>query len=157
MKLSKVSKLYEIRTEDIYEDFSGDKGKSDFSNYSTKSKHHNNSNKIVIGKMKDETKGVAIEEFVGLKPKMYSSLVDNSEHKKEKNLNKNVVIMLSTISHNEYKDVLLNEKCIRHSMNRIQGKDNRIGTYEINKIRLIFFYDKIYIQNYGCDGLTLGY
>ena len=34
--------------------------------------------------MKDETEGVAIEEFVGLKPKMYSFLVDNSELKRNK-------------------------------------------------------------------------
>ena len=34
--------------------------------------------------MKDEAGGVANEEFVGLKPKMYSFLVENSEHKKEK-------------------------------------------------------------------------
>ena len=35
--------------------------------------------------MKDETGGVANQEFVGLKPKMYSFLVDdNKEHKKEK-------------------------------------------------------------------------
>ena len=33
-----------------------------------------NSNKLEVGKMKDETAGVAIEEFVGLKPKMYSYL-----------------------------------------------------------------------------------
>ena len=39
-----------------------------------------------------------------------------------------------TISHKEYKDVLLNKKCLRHSMNRIQSKDHKIGTYEINKI-----------------------
>ena len=33
--------------------------------------------------MKDEKAGVAIEEFVGLKPKTYSYLVDdNREHKK---------------------------------------------------------------------------
>ena len=33
--------------------------------------------------MKDETTGVAIKEFVKLKPKMYSFLVDdNSEHKR---------------------------------------------------------------------------
>ena len=55
--------------------------------------------------MKDETAGVAIKEFVGLKPKMYSFLIDNNEHKKAKGVNKNVV---ATISHNEYKDVLLN-------------------------------------------------
>ena len=39
----------------------------DFSNYLTKSKYHDDSNKLVIGKMKDETGGAAIEEFVGLK------------------------------------------------------------------------------------------
>ena len=55
---------------------------------------------------------------------MYSYLVDdNSEHKKAKDVNKNVV---ATISHNEYKDFLLYEKCLRHSMNRIQSKDHRI-------------------------------
>ena len=67
--------------------------------------------------MKDETGGAAIKEFVGLKPKMYSFLVDNCDHKK--GVNRNVV---TTISHNEYKDVLLNNKCLRHSMNRIQSK-----------------------------------
>ena len=36
------------------------------------------------GKMKHETGGVEIEEFVGLKPKMYSFLVDNYEHKRLK-------------------------------------------------------------------------
>ena len=126
----------------------------DFSNCLTKSKHHDDSNKLVIGKMKDDTGGVAIEEFVGLKPKTYTFLVDNNEHKKAKGVNKNVV---ATINHNEYKNVLLNNKCIRHSMNRIESKDDRIGTYEINKISLSCFDDKICIQNNGYDGLTLGY
>ena len=34
--------------------------------------------------MKDEIADFAIKDFVGLKPKMYSFLVDNSEHKKQK-------------------------------------------------------------------------
>ena len=33
--------------------------------------------------MEDETRGVAIEEFIGFKPKIYSFLADNSEHKKK--------------------------------------------------------------------------
>ena len=36
------SLMYEIKTEDVYEDFSSDKEKFDFSNYSTKSKYYNN-------------------------------------------------------------------------------------------------------------------
>ena len=47
----------------------------DFSNYSTKLEYYNKSNKLVIGKIKDETEGAAIDEFVGLKLRMYSSLV----------------------------------------------------------------------------------
>ena len=38
----------------------------DFSNYSTKPKSYDDSNKSVIGKLKDEISSVAIEEFVRL-------------------------------------------------------------------------------------------
>ena len=136
-------------------DDSNDKKMFDFSNYLTKSKYYNNSNKLVVAKMKDETAGAAIEEFFGLNSKMYSHLVNNnSEHKKAKCVNKNVV---ATISHNECKDVLLNKKCLRHSMNRIQTKHHKIGTYEISKTSLSCFDDEIYIQSNRCDGLALVY
>ena len=42
-------------------------------------------------------------------------------------------------------------------MNKIQSKDHRIGTYEINNISFSCFDDKIYIQNNGYDVLDLGY
>ena len=69
-------------------------------------------------------------------------------------MNRNVV---ATISHNGYKDVLLKNKCIRQSVNRIQSKDHRVGTYEINKIFVSCFDDKIFIQSDGYDRLALGY
>ena len=65
------SLMYEIKTEDVYKDFSSDKEMFDFSNDLTKSKHCDNSNKLIIWKMKYETGGAGIGEFVGLKPKMY--------------------------------------------------------------------------------------
>ena len=74
----------------------------------------------MIGKMKDETAGVAIKEFVGLKPKTYSFLVDDSnEHKKAKGVGKNIV---AAKSHNKHKNVLLNNKCLKHLMNRTQTR-----------------------------------
>ena len=76
------SLMYEIKTEDAYADFSNAKGMFDFSNYSTKSKYYDNSNKLVVGKLKNEIPGVAIEEFVGLKPKMYLHMVDNNSENK---------------------------------------------------------------------------
>ena len=46
------SLMYEIKTEDVYEDFSSKIETLDFSNYSTKSKFYDDSNKLVIEKMK---------------------------------------------------------------------------------------------------------
>ena len=141
------------KTEDVYEDFSNDKEMFNFSNYSTKSKCYNDWNKLVFGEMKYEICGVAIEEFVRLKIKKDSLLMDgNRKHEKTRDVNRNVV---PTVSHDKYKDVLLNSNSLRHSMNRIQI--GWIGTYEINKISLSSFDDKIYIQDNRYDGLALGY
>ena len=57
--------------------------------------------------MKDENGGVAIEGFVVLKPKIYSFLVDNNEHKKAEHVNKNVVTI---VNHNKHEYVFLNKK-----------------------------------------------
>ena len=46
--------MYEIKTEDVYEDFSKDKEMFDFNNYSAKSKYYDDSNKLVVCKMKYE-------------------------------------------------------------------------------------------------------
>ena len=63
--------------------------------------------------MNEETTGVAIEEFLGLKLKMFYLVDDNSEPKKAKNMNRNFV---ATITHNVYKEALLSNKCAKHSI-----------------------------------------
>ena len=78
------SLMFEIKTEDVYKGFSNDKEMFDYSNYYAKSEYYDDSNKLVVGKMKDETGGVTIKELVGLKPKIHSYLVDDtSGHKKQ--------------------------------------------------------------------------
>ena len=68
------SLMYEIKTEDFYKDISPDVEKMfDTSNYP---KEHESGiktglNKKVIGMMKDECGGKQIEEFVGLRAKLY--------------------------------------------------------------------------------------
>ena len=136
----------------MFDDFSSNKEMFDFSNCSTKPKEYDNLNKLVIRKMKYESAGVAMKEFLGLKTKIDSFLLeDNNEYRKAKGVNRNV----ATISPNEYKDVLLNNTCIRNSMNRIQSKHHRIGIYEMNKISLSCFDSKICIQNNRYGGLAL--
>ena len=65
------SLVCEIKTEDVSENFSNDKKMFNFSNYWAESKYYNDSIKLIVFKMKNETGGVAIKEFLGLKPKMY--------------------------------------------------------------------------------------
>ena len=100
----------------------------------------------MVTKKKDETADIAIEEFFVLKPNMHSYLEDdNSYYKKVTSIKKNVV---ATISHNKYKNVLLNKKCLTPSMNRIQSKDHRIRTCGINKISLPCFDNQICIKKW---------
>ena len=61
------SLVYEIKKEDVYEDFYQDKDLFDFSEYSSNSKFFDPVNKKVIDKMKDEFKEKIISEFFGLK------------------------------------------------------------------------------------------
>ena len=62
----------EIKSENVYEDFFKWKDLFDFSSYPKDSKIFDDTNKKVIGKMKDEFGGVVLIEFVELKLKMHS-------------------------------------------------------------------------------------
>ena len=138
----------EIKSENIYDEFFKWKDLFDFSNYSKDWKFFYDTNKKVIGKKKDEHGGVIIDEFIGLKSKMYSiRKIDRSESSTAKWVN-------ITTEFNEFKDVLLNKKVIRHKMKRIQAKKDKIGTYEISKISLSCFDDKRYVVDDGIHALA---
>ena len=75
-------------------------------------KFFDESNKKAMDKMKDEYGGVIIDEFIGLKSKMYSmKKIDGSESNTAKGLN------IAT-EFNEFKDVLFKKKIIRHKMKK---------------------------------------
>ncbi|XP_071138725.1 uncharacterized protein [Mytilus edulis] len=59
--------LYHIQTEDMYDDMMEYQDMFDTSEYDEAHMLHSNHNKKVLGKFKDETKGVPISEFVGLR------------------------------------------------------------------------------------------
>ena len=65
------SLTYEIKSKNVYEELFKWKDLFEFSNYTKDSKFFVETNKKVIGKMKDEFGGVILVEFVGLKSKMY--------------------------------------------------------------------------------------
>ena len=55
----------------------------------------------------------------------------------------------------KFKDVLFNEKAIRHKMKRIQSKKHKLGTYEIDKISLSCFENKRYVLDDGIRTLSI--
>ena len=135
------SLTYEIKSENVYEEFFKWKDLFDFSNYSKDSKFFNETNKKVIGKMRDESEGKIIDEFVGLKSKMHSMKnIDGKESNTAKGVN------IAT-EFNEFSDTLFNEKVVRHKMKRIQNKKHKLGTYEINKRSLSCFDDKLVLDD----------
>ena len=150
------SLCYHIRTEDIYSDFFADRERFDNSDYPSDSKFYFAENKKVIGKFKDETAGVPIREFIGLKSKMYSISLDNEkDSKKVKGVKRNVV--RKSISHGDYYEVLHQSKVMHHKMKTIRSDCHQISSYEINKISLSPFDDKRYILSDGISSYAYGH
>ena len=150
------SLCYHIETEDVYSDFLGDRELFDNSDYPSDSKFYFSENKKVIGKFKDETAGVPIKEFIGLKSKMYCITLDNEkDSKKAKGVKKNFI--RNGISPRDYYDVLHQSKVMHHRMKTIRSDCHQISSYEINKISLSPFDDKRYILSDGISSYAYGH
>ena len=150
------SLMYEIQTEDFYKDISGDvKDRFDTSDYP---ENHPSGiptgiNKKVLGKMKDEAAGKIIKEFVGLRAKLYSFIMDDGgEIKKCKGIKKQVVE--SSISHEDYKTCLLTGKEQLRKQNILRSYNHEVYTEEV---ALSVLDDKRYILSDGVDTLAWGH
>ena len=150
------SLTYEIEAEDVYQDFFNDIDKFDNSDYDKTSKFYDDSNKKSIGLFKDESLGVPIAEFVGLRSKMYSYILENNKEKKTAKGNKKCVIK-KDITHENYEETLFNKKQMHHKMKNIRSDKHQLGSYEINKVSLSCFDDKRYIHENGITSYAYGH
>ena len=81
------------KTEDFYKDIADDVEKRfDMSNYECDRPLPKGKNKKVIGLMKDELGGKIMTEFVALRPKTYSYLMDDDSEAKKAKGTKNCII-----------------------------------------------------------------
>ena len=153
------SLMYEIQTDDVYKDLFSDKedkDKFDNSDYPKNSSFYFGDNKKVIGKFKDESAGIPITEFVGLKSKMYSYVKDNAGGgKTAKGIKKQVI--KKDIRHEDYKHVLFNNKRMHHTMRVIRSNYHQLGSFKLNKISLSCFDDKRYIHDNGITSYAYGH
>ena len=153
------SLMYEIETEDFYKDISEDvKDRFDTSDYP---ENHPSGiptgiNKKVLGMFKDEAAGKIIIEFVGLRAKLYSYLMDEGkEHKKCKGIKKQVVA--TSIKHEDYKTCLTTGKEQLRKQNIIRSYEHEVFTEEVNKVALSALDDKRYILGDGIHTLAWGH
>ena len=100
--------------------------------------------------------GEVIEEFVGLRAKLYSyKMVDGQENKKCKGVKKSVV--KNSITHDDYKKCLFSGKAQLRKMNVIRSYKHEIYTEEINKVALSPDDDKRHILEDGVHTLVSGH
>ena len=153
------SLMYEIETEDFYKDIAGDvKDRFDTSDYP---ENHPSGiptgiNKKVLGMMKDEAAGKIIKEFVGLRSKLYSFIMDDGEEtKKCKGIKRQVVE--SSIRHEHYKTCLTTGKELLRKQNILRSYNHEVYTEEVNKVALSALDDKRYILSDGMHTLAWGH
>ena len=151
--------MYEVETEDFYKDISEDvKDRFDTSDYP---ENHPSGiptgiNKKVLGMFKDEAAGKIIKEFVGLRAKLYSYIMDEGkEHKKCKGIKKQVVT--TSIKHEDYKTCLTTGKEQLRKQNILRSYEHEVYTEEVNKVALSALDDKRFILGDGVHTLAWGH
>ena len=151
--------MYEIQTEEFYKDISEDvKHRFDTSDYPPKhsSGIPSGFNKKVLGMFKDEAVGKVIDEFVGLRAKLYSyKMFEGKESKKCKGVKKSVI--KKSIMHENYKECLFTGKEQLRRMNVIRSHKHEVYTEEVNKVALSSSDDKRHILDDGAHTLALGH
>ena len=146
-----------IKTNDFYKDIANDVGKRfDTSNYEVNRPLSTGKNKKVIGLMKDELGRKIITEFVTLRPKTYSYLIDGGkEDKKAKGAKKCVIKRM--IKFNDYKNCLLKDEVILKPQQRFISKKHDVYTENINKIELSNNDDKRIVSSDKITSYPCGY
>ena len=128
--------IINIKTEDFYKDIEDDVKKIfDTSNYEVNRPLPTGKNKKVIGLMNDELRGKIKTEFVALRLKTYSYLMDDGKNDKKKIATKRCVIK-RVLKFNDSKDCLLNNEIILKSQQRFKSEAHNVYTEKISKIAL---------------------
>ena len=141
------SLTYEIKSEDVYNEIFKHKHLFDFSNYPKDSTFFYQANKKVIGKMKVESEGKIIDEFVGLKSKMYT--MKNSDGKKSK-MAKGVRLRLRLMNS---KKIYLTKKYSDIKWEEVKAKNIK-GIIRNQQNIITFFDDKKFVLNNGFHTLA---
>lgn len=144
------SLMYEIQTEDVYADLRiMDDGESfDFSNYPENHPNHSVAYKKVPGLLKDETAGIPVSKFIGLRSKMYCYTTEDSEGIEKVNKAAKGVpgsVIRQNLNFARFKQVLEEDEKQSDTFRCIRSEKHAVYTKEISKSTLCSFDDKRYL------------
>ena len=126
----------------------------DTSDYDPSHFLYSNANKKVLGKMKDETAGVAVEEFVGLRSKMYSMVYSGKDKKTAKGISRTA---MRNVKHDNYRQCLFDCTTTHAVNNTIRSHFHEMYAQKVNKIGLSAFDDKRYVLDDAHTTLAHGH
>ena len=144
-----------VVTEDVYRDMAENHDEYDCSDYPTDHFLHSNKNKKTLGKFKDEMAGRVVEEFIGLRSKMYSILWSGGNAKTCKGIPKSVNKLV--LKHKMYKQCLMDVDLRKDRIVRIGSEDHQLYTFNSCKTSLSPFDDKRYVLDDQINTLAYGH
>ena len=130
--------------------------KFDTSNYEVKRPLPIGKNKKVIGLMKDELGGEIFTEFIALRPKTFSYLIDNDKIDQKAKGTKKCIIK-KIVKFDDYKKCLLNDEVILKSQQRFISTKHDVYTEDVNKIALSNDDDKRIVSSNKITSYPYGY
>ena len=142
------SLLIDVPTDNLYRDLAAIKDHLDLSNYPQDHPLYDPSNKAVLGKFKDECSGKVIKEFIGLRSKCYSILIQENEEEKQKSTAAGVKkCVKKSIHHEHYRSTLESELDYHVTQNLLRSYKHTIFSVSQKKIALTAYDDKRYLLN----------
>ena len=175
------SLAYLIETDDIYKDMIEERDRYDFSDYPDNHPCFSNlpmreiqqikqQNKKVLGKFKDELNGFSINEWVGVRAKVYSFTIHRDQEndfleykkikgdictKKLKGVKRSIV--KNKITHEHYKQCVLENKSKSATFISFRSFQHQLYTIKQTKTALVNFDDKRFMLPGGVETLAHGH
>ena len=169
------SLFYRINTKDLYRDLASIKEHLDLSNYPKDHPLYDATNATTPGYFKDETEGIPILQFCGLRAKCYSILLESDDDilaslgvLSKKHDNKNFMEhklatagLRSTthaeLTHERFLNTLVDNNYFNIKQNVIRSKAHNLLTIEQERVGLSAFDAKRYILDDGIHTLPYGH
>jgi hypothetical protein len=151
------SLTYSVQCDDFYADMLIEKDWYDTSNYDPSSPLFSKVNEKVIGKFKDETAGQSPSQFVGLRSKMYSLLIEKGKPSKQTAKGVKRGYVEKHVRHEMYLKTLRTRIGTRANFMNFRSLLHNVQTVNFSRVCLSAYDDKRWVCEDGIHTLAYGH